>query len=381
MKKTLLWLILAALAIGAWIWFRRAAAPEAADEEAKPTAQVQVAPLQLQAISRTLPAFGVVEAAASGAHAVTLGYDCVVRGVATAVGARVMPGDLILEVAPTPDAQLQLDSARSAAALAEKALAATQERFDLRLANRQDLLAAQQAAEDARIKAASYEGRLGGGGGRITAAAAGVVSKLDWQPGATVPAGTPLVVVSASAQLEAHLTVEAAEAGQVRAGQSVTLTSANRPDAAALTGAVRLVGASVDPASGAVDVRVPLPADANWYPGEHVEGAIELERKTALVAPRSAVLPDDDKQVVFTVKDNKAVRHEVETGITTAEAVEVSAKDLRAGDSVVTLGNYELEDGMAVAVGGADAKGADAPGAEKGDDQKAPLDQKPEAKP
>jgi len=64
--------------------------------------------------------------------------------------------------------------------------------------------------------------------------------------------------------------------------------------------------------------------------------------------PRSAVLPDADKQVLFTVKDGKSVRHEVNVGISAGDRVEVQAPDLHPGDAVVTLGNYELTDGMAI---------------------------------
>ncbi len=361
MKKILAILLLVVLAIGAWAWYRHPASGDGTEEEPAATAEVRVVPLQMQPISQTLPAFGVVEASPAGAHAMTLGYDCIVKSVTAAADTRVAAGDVILEVAPTADAQLQLDAARSSAALAEKSLAATQQRYDLRLATSQDLLAAQQESEDAAIKLASYLKRGAGGDGRIVADVAGVVAKLDWQPGAMIPGGTVLDVVSATAQLEAHLTVEASDASRVRAGQPVTLVSANRPKSDTVVGTVRLVGAAVDPVSGAVDVRVALPRDGGWYPGEHVQGAIELQRKTALVAPRSAVLPDDAKQVVYTVKDQKAVRHEVQIGITSSDSVEVISKDLQAGDAVVILGNYELEDGMAVRVDSPEAKTAESP--------------------
>jgi membrane fusion protein (multidrug efflux system) len=64
--------------------------------------------------------------------------------------------------------------------------------------------------------------------------------------------------------------------------------------------------------------------------------------------PRSAVLPADNKFVLFTVKNGKAVRHEVKVGLTSGDLVEVIADDLTVGDAVVTLGNYELDDGMAI---------------------------------
>jgi hypothetical protein len=79
---------------------------------------------------------------------------------------------------------------------------------------------------------------------------------------------------------------------------------------------------------------------------------------SALVVPRSAVLPDEDnKQVLFTVKDGKAVRHEVDVGITAGDLVEVTASGLNAGDAVVTLGNYELTDGMSIQAAEKDTQG------------------------
>jgi hypothetical protein len=59
-------------------------------------------------------------------------------------------------------------------------------------------------------------------------------------------------------------------------------------------------------------------------------------------------LPDDDKQVLYTSKDGRAVRHEVTVGITAGDLVEISGPDLKEGDNVVTLGNYELSAGMAI---------------------------------
>ena len=91
--------------------------------------------------------------------------------------------------------------------------------------------------------------------------------------------------------------------------------------------------------------------------GEHVQASIDVEKKgNALVAPRSAVLPDGDTQVLFTVRNGKAVRHEMTLGIASGDRVEVTGADLHAGDLVVTLGNYELTDGMAVQPQGKNVK-------------------------
>jgi multidrug efflux pump subunit AcrA (membrane-fusion protein) len=113
-------------------------------------------------------------------------------------------------------------------------------------------------------------------------------------------------------------------------------------------GKVSSTGALVDATTGTAEVRVALSETAAVLIGEHVQALIQLSEKEVLAAPRSAVLPDDDKFVLYTVKDGKAVKHEVTMGISSGDLVEVEAADLNDGDIVVTLGNYELADGMAI---------------------------------
>ncbi len=186
----------------------------------------------------------------------------------------------------------------------------------------------------------------------------GIVVHLETQPGTVVPAGTPLVTIAMSGQFEAHFAVEPADAGRILAGQAVTVTPIDRPAGATASGTVRLVGSAVDPVSGAIDVRAFLPPGQSWYAGEHVRGAVHLAERTALVAPRAAVIPVDGQQVLFTVKDNKAVKHAVAVGISEGDFVELTSGDLHDGDKAVVVGNYELDDGMDVQVAQGDSTSA-----------------------
>lgn len=366
MKKILYGLLALAVFGGGWYFLKHRGAAAADEEAGRPAAKVETTELKEQAIAQTIEVFGVVATAPSGERVTAAAYDGVVRKINVSVGATVAVGDVLVELDASPDVKLASDSARSVLALAERALAATQERYDLKLANSQDLLAAQQAAQDARLKAASYEARGVGGDGRVVATVAGVVSNLDIFAGALVPAGTPLVSVATGGQYEVRLGVEAADAALVAAGQPVTVESSNRAGAEKFSATVRSVGTALDPVSGAAEVRVPLAAGAPLLLGEHVRAQIVVKSKaSALIVPRSAVLPDEDKRILFTVKNGKAVKHEVKTGLTTDDLVEVIGDGLRAGDSVVTLGNYELEDGMAVQLPAKDEKKAAAKSTEE----------------
>jgi multidrug efflux pump subunit AcrA (membrane-fusion protein) len=116
-------------------------------------------------------------------------------------------------------------------------------------------------------------------------------------------------------------------------------------------GTIRLVTRRIDPATRLVDVYVTLPAGTKLFLDGYVRGEIQRIEKNALAVPRSAVLPNESREFeIFTVANNHAIRHTVKIGAENPNEIEVIANDLHEGDPVVTLGNYELEDGMAVEI-------------------------------
>lgn len=346
--------------MGAIMWSRKSdAGDDAADVKA--TAQVSVAAVKRQSVARELLAYGTIRPSAEGLSLVTLSYDCVVRSISATVGSRVAKGTPLMVVDPSPDARLQFDTARSATTLAGQSLASSRQRYDLRLGTEEDLRVAEQSADDARLKLQSLESRgLGDAARALVSPSDGVVMKIDASPGATVAAGTPIASVSNSDSLSALLGIESSDTSNVRPGEKVTLIAIGRPDAKAVESVVESIGAVTDPATGTLEVKVPLPKGGDWYPGERIEAHFEVERTTGLVVPSSAILAEGRDEVVYTTKGGKAVRHVVQPGIHSGDVVEISHSDLVEGDSVVVLGNYELSDGMDVSLTISGAKGEEA---------------------
>jgi hypothetical protein len=99
-----------------------------------------------------------------------------------------------------------------------------------------------------------------------------------------------------------------------------------------------------------VQIFVAVPASANFLLSEYVAGKIAVASAEGLVVPRSAVLPEEDRYVLFTIEQNRAKEHHVEVGLQNDREIEVIAPDLHPDDLAVILGNYELKDGMAVSV-------------------------------
>ena len=78
-----------------------------------------------------------------------------------------------------------------------------------------------------------------------------------------------------------------------------------------------------------------------------VRGEITLTSASTWTVPRSAVLRDARGAYIFQVKDGRARRVAVQTGVETDRVTEIRG-GFEPSLPVVVTGNYELEDGMAV---------------------------------
>jgi membrane fusion protein, multidrug efflux system len=224
-----------------------------------------------------------------------------------------------------------------------------QQRFDLKLTTNDQLLQTKQALEQAQTKLESLRRRGSESPQSINADAASLISKVSAQDGAIVPAGNAMIEMVAQNRLDARLGIEPADSAKVKAEQEVSLARVNAPGKTIL-GRVRKLSQATNATSHLVDVFVDLPSSSGLLLNESVVGKIPIASAQGLIVPRSAVLPQEGHYVLFTVKDGHAQEHSVEVPLQNEREAEVNGKDLQAGQSVVTLGNYELKDGMAVKV-------------------------------
>nr|MDA8166091.1 efflux RND transporter periplasmic adaptor subunit [Desulfobacteraceae bacterium] len=231
-----------------------------------------------------------------------------------------------------------------------QSLSHTQELFDLKLATNTQLLQAKQASQQARLQLENLKRQGIDGQRTLQANAAGLVSKVSAQEGAIVAAGNPLMDIVAQDRLEVRLNVEPQDAGRLQPGQPVALTYVDIPASKGVVGKVRRISRAVNPATRLVDVFVTLPETSGFLLGEYIQGRITAASSEGFVVPREAVLPEGGHHVLFTVSRKHAVRHVVQIGLENDRETEVTGPELRPGEPVVVLGNYELRDGMAVEV-------------------------------
>src|SRR4051812_44232957 len=234
--RTLVVLVVAAVAGGAGFWLgRRGSAPEAADEaqasattepaegEVKPVAEVLVAPATQKAITTTISAYGSVVAPSGDVRISSMPIETRVVRVLTAAGQPVAAGAELVQVEPSPDANIQLKEAQAAAAAGEQDFKGTEQQFAQHLATNAALAQSRIARDAARLKLASLTERGADEARTLKADAAGVVSKIDVQAGQIVAAGAPLVEIASGNRIEASLGVEPADAAELKIGQPVKL--------------------------------------------------------------------------------------------------------------------------------------------------------------
>jgi len=349
---------LIALALGGYWYSHRAALesgtgsdlPHNSTAAVEPVATVTVVPIRQSSIAETMTAYGTVASELGEVRVVSVAYEVRVIGVLVTPGQEVAAGTPLIDVQASPATMLQLQEARNAAAAARESLEQIRQLYQQYLATNQELYTAQNALRSAQATLQSLQNSGAGKVQRLKTDAPGVVSKVDVQVGQIVPTGNPLVEVAARNRIEVKLGVEPEDVPYLHAGQTVRLTAVHASAPRAIEGQIRLITEQVDPTTRLVEVFVLLPQPSNLMLEEFVRGQLVKASTHGLVVPREAVLPEEGHYTLYTVKDHHAIKHVVKVGLENGQAVQVEADDLKAGDLAVIIGNYELQDGMAVQV-------------------------------
>jgi membrane fusion protein (multidrug efflux system) len=324
---------------------------ERGEKKSEPVARVQVAPIKRKDISQKLIAYGSVVAQPGKTHSVSVAFETRIRHVLVAPGQFVREGEPVTEVELSAAAQVQLQQARTAAETAQRAVTQTEERYKLKLATNQDLDTVKKAAADTQAQLNSLERAGASGENFVRSDATGIVSKVDVQDGQIVPVGGPLVEVVAEDQIDLKLGVEAEDLPALHLEQPITIFPINNPDQEPVEAKVRLITRRVDSTTRLVDVYVALPAGTKMMLDGFVRAEFARTEENVLVVPLSAILPNDKKEFeLFTIENGRAKEHTVKVGLANKREAEISAPDLQPGQQVVTVGNYELQDGMAVEI-------------------------------
>ena len=313
-----------------------------------PVARVEVTPIKKETIMETISAYGTVAPEPGAVETVSVPFESRIRQIPVSEGQRISKGDMLLEIVPSPAAKLKMEQAQKAYTSAQQKLRKVKERVDLKLATKGELLAAEEAFQQDGLQLKSLKQRGIGREKQIRSKSSGIVYKVHVEQGSVMPAGSPLVEIVPQDHIEVHLGVEQEDADRLKEGQPVLLSLVNVSPSPEVSGHIRTISRSVNPVTRLVNIFVSLASADGFILGGYVRGKIVVASKKAMVVPRSAVLPEDDHYVLFIVKNGRALKRIVTPGLENHTRIEVTGSRLNLGDLVVSLGDYELKDGMAV---------------------------------
>ena len=316
-----------------------------------PTVGAMVATVGTQKFVEAIDGVGTVTSRVG--HVATLAAPAPTRvsRVFVAVGSPVRTGDPLIEFE-----QAAFDAAAKGAetslAAADKAAARAQRLADAGVLPRKDAELAAAELGQARLNAVNTQRARELS--TLRSPIGGVVTRISAVMGASVDPSQSLVEVSDPDAVDVVMSLPPVEVARVRTGMAVALyATADAAGEAAASGRVREVSVIVDSASRGVLVRVAVASGARALRlGGSSFGRITIaEHASAVVVPLASLVPEGEGFRVFTV-DDKGIAHAqaVTIGGRTDKVAWITA-GVKAGDRVVTVGAYGMDDSARVVTG------------------------------
>lgn len=329
----------------AWVLLILTAAAHAGEN---PSVLVKTEPVHQQALVFELSAYGTVIPDVSSMVNINFPLSGQISRLNVTPGQIVRRGETLFEFVTDPIAANNYAQAESALEFAQGEFVRIKRQFEQQLATNSQLAAAKKALLDAE-SAARAQKKLGAGIHRdsVTAPFDGVVTALSVTPGDRIQAGKSAVQLARRDSLRVQMGIQPEDASRVKAGMPVKLNPVFG-SLQQLQGVVGEVHGMINPQTRLVDVFVKIDKaqGRGLVPGMQMRGTIEVRAKKTWVVPRSAVLTDEQGDYIYQNDHGHAKRVNV-TSLDNGRLVGISGR-IDPGLPVVVLGNYELQDGMAL---------------------------------
>jgi membrane fusion protein, multidrug efflux system len=302
----------------------------------------------------TLTAIGTMAAV----QGVTVSADLpgIVDSIAFESGTRVRAGEVLAQL-DTRQEQAQLAAVEAARDLARLNFDRMRGLVDQGAISRAEY--DQSAAEQKQTEARVGEIRAAIARKTIRAPFSGILGIRQANLGQYLAGGDPIVPLQSLHPIYVNFGVPQQQAGQVRAGRTVRVTTEDLAGAE-FTGRVTAIDSTVDEATRNVQVQATLAnPDGKLRPGMFVQTAVILGASRSVVTlPASAISYAPYGDSVFVVTDLKdpngrsyrGVRQQVvKLGGARGDQIAV-VSGITAGDEIVTSGVFKLRNGAAVLV-------------------------------
>lgn len=314
-----------------------------------PSVLVQTTLLQKHLLIETITGYGVVTVDPSHTLNITLPNSGQISDLYVTAGQSVSQGASLFSLNTDPNATLAFKQATNALTEAKGELTRTQQLFAQQLATRSQLATTEKNYTDTlqtvnTLKQQGANAKVQ----NVTAPFSGVITQLNVAQGDRIAAGTTILQISQTNNLLVMLGVEQDDSEKIKVGMPVQLNAVVNGDQS-FNSVVSEVHGILDPQTQLVDIVVQLPKklNLNILPGMRLRGVITIATKNSWAVPQNAVLHDANGYYIYRIDNNIAHRVAVKTGVEDRNLVEIQG-DLHTNDRIVTVGNYELNEGMII---------------------------------
>ncbi len=314
-----------------------------------PSVQVRTVALRHQELPNILTCYGTVAATEESIFNVSFPHPGQITGLYVRAGQKVRSGDPLVTITADPATRQGYEQAAAALEFAKRELERQQTLRAQHFATNAQVATAQKAVTDAAV-ALDSERKLGNDQPAQVAAApfTGYVAQLMAAPGDRLQANMTIMRLARTDQgVGIAIGLKPEDADGIAPGMPAEITPILSAAAHPVKGTVRQISGTVNAATKLIDAWIDVTDPASLVPGTSVSVVITSSRHTGWVVPRNAVLQDDKGSYIFQVMNGHAKRIDVTTGVETDQLTEIYG-EFDALLPVVSLGNYELQDGMEV---------------------------------
>jgi membrane fusion protein (multidrug efflux system) len=329
--------------VGYYIYHR-----SASDQSNEPSALVKTATVKTMPIKKELSTYGTVDFAPEYNNQLTVQNEALVERVYVIAGQRVAKNDPLLQLAPSANANLNMQNATLEVAFAKKEIDRIKKLRSQYLATNAEVQVAMQNLSKAEATLQNFNLIQTNETGKIFRATSdSTIISVNVQPGQIAPAASTLLTLTDRNHVSVKLGIEDEDLSSIVLGQAATITPLYK-QAKSFTGNVSRITGEIDPTTGLVNIIVPIDNAAELIPGSLVHGIILIQKKPdAISIPHTAILYENEKAYVYVVNNRKAEQRWIRVGEDNGKFAEVTA-GLKTDEDVVIVGNYELQNGMAV---------------------------------
>ena len=271
-----------------------------------------------------------------------------VSGIHFREGSRVQAGQLLVEI---DDTQLRAERERAVhrVGLAERSEARQRRLLDDGLTSPEEYDFAQSELNVLKAELELAEARLVKT--KIQAPFGGIIGLRDVSVGSYLTPQTRIATLQDVNPVKIDFSVPEKYVGHLRTG--VTVQFRTKGSEEVHTGTIIAVEPVVDVDTRSLTLRATSPnPDGGLVPGAFADVEIVVRRiEGALAVPNRAVIPELGGKKVFVFEDGEAQPRRIETGLRTAELVEVT-RGLEAGERVIVTAIQRLRPGLEVEIEG-----------------------------